>query len=69
MAAGSLSFGGNMSVALGPLGRNGEASGALNTHGKLAAMYVAPRYSSFTHLTPPTGTAIPRLVASSEASP
>ncbi|KAF6766480.1 hypothetical protein DFP72DRAFT_20932 [Ephemerocybe angulata] len=39
MAAGSLTLGGNMSVALGPLGRNGEASGALNTNGKVAAMY------------------------------
>ncbi|KAF4623322.1 hypothetical protein D9613_002068 [Agrocybe pediades] len=39
MAAGSLSLGGNMSVALGPLGRNGEASGAVNTNGKVAAMY------------------------------
>lgn len=28
-----------MSVALGPLGRNGEASGSLNTSGKVAAMY------------------------------
>jgi len=28
-----------MSLALGPLGRNGEASGALNTKGKMAAMY------------------------------
>jgi lipid-binding SYLF domain-containing protein len=39
MAAGSLTLGGNMSLALGPLGRNGEASGALNTNGKMAAMY------------------------------
>ncbi|KIM47927.1 hypothetical protein M413DRAFT_439623 [Hebeloma cylindrosporum] len=39
MAAGSLTLGGNMSIALGPLGRNGEASGALNTNGKVAAMY------------------------------
>ncbi|KJA29307.1 hypothetical protein HYPSUDRAFT_32706 [Hypholoma sublateritium FD-334 SS-4] len=39
MAAGSLSLGGNMSIALGPLGRTGEASGALNTNGKVAAMY------------------------------
>jgi len=38
MAAGSLTLGGNMSLALGPLGRNGEASGALNTNGKVAAM-------------------------------
>jgi hypothetical protein len=40
MAAGSLTLGGNMSVAVGPLGRNGEASTALNTKGKLAAMSV-----------------------------
>ncbi|KAF8973864.1 hypothetical protein BDZ97DRAFT_1777304 [Flammula alnicola] len=39
MAAGSLTLGGNMSIALGPLGRTGEASGALNTNGKVAAMY------------------------------
>ncbi|PFH54751.1 hypothetical protein AMATHDRAFT_38017 [Amanita thiersii Skay4041] len=39
MAAGSLSLGGNMSIALGPLGRNGEASGSVNTSGKVAAMY------------------------------
>ncbi|KAJ8507369.1 hypothetical protein ONZ45_g10254 [Pleurotus djamor] len=38
MAAGSLTLGGNMSIALGPLGRNGEASGSVNTKGKLAAM-------------------------------
>lgn len=40
MAAGSLSLGGNMSLALGPLGRNGEAIGSLNTSGKVAAMLV-----------------------------
>jgi len=39
MAAGSLTLGGNMSLALGPLGRTGEASGSLNTNGKVAAMY------------------------------
>ncbi|KAL1753238.1 hypothetical protein FB107DRAFT_218305, partial [Schizophyllum commune] len=39
MAAGSLTLGGNMSIALGPLGRNGEALGSLNTKGKMAAMY------------------------------
>ncbi|KAH7104197.1 DUF500-domain-containing protein [Auriculariales sp. MPI-PUGE-AT-0066] len=39
MSAGSLTFGGNMTIALGPLGRNGEVTGALNTDGKLAAMY------------------------------
>jgi SH3 domain-containing YSC84-like protein 1 len=39
MAAGSLTLGGNMSIALGPLGRNGEASGSLSTSGKMAAMY------------------------------
>jgi lipid-binding SYLF domain-containing protein len=40
MAAGSLTLGGNMSLAVGPLGRNGEAATALNTQGKLAAMCV-----------------------------
>ena len=40
MAAGSLTLGGNLSIALGPLGRNGEALGSLNTSGKLAAMFV-----------------------------
>ncbi|KAI0036222.1 hypothetical protein K488DRAFT_41705 [Vararia minispora EC-137] len=39
MAAGSLTLGGNMSLAIGPLGRNGEATGAVNSSGKLAAMY------------------------------
>ena len=38
MAHGSLTLGGNLSIALGPLGRNGEALGSLNTSGKLAAM-------------------------------
>jgi lipid-binding SYLF domain-containing protein len=40
MAAGSLNLGGNMSLAVGPLGRNAEGMGALNTKGKVAAMYV-----------------------------
>lgn len=40
MAAGSLTLGGNVSLAVGPLGRNGEAAGAVNTKGKIAAMYV-----------------------------
>ena len=39
MSAGSLTLGGNMSLAIGPLGRNGEALGALNTKGRVAAMY------------------------------
>ncbi|RPD71753.1 DUF500-domain-containing protein [Lentinus tigrinus ALCF2SS1-7] len=39
MSAGSLTLGGNLSVAIGPLGRNGEASGALNASGTVAAMY------------------------------
>jgi SH3 domain-containing YSC84-like protein 1 len=43
MASGSLTFGGNLSIALGPLGRNGEASGTVNTNGRLAAMYVLSR--------------------------
>jgi hypothetical protein len=43
MAAGSLTLGGNMSLAVGPLGRNGEASTALSTNGKVAAMFVPYR--------------------------
>ena len=39
MSAGSVTLGGNLSIAVGPLGRNGEASGTLNTKGKMAAMY------------------------------
>ncbi|KAK7684998.1 hypothetical protein QCA50_011833 [Cerrena zonata] len=39
MAAGSLTLGGNLSIAVGPLGRNGEAIGSLNSSGKMAAMY------------------------------
>lgn len=38
MSAGSLTLGGNMSVAVGPLGRNGEAIGSVNSSGKVAAM-------------------------------
>jgi lipid-binding SYLF domain-containing protein len=45
MAAGSLTLGGNMSLAVGPLGRNGEAAGALSTKGKVAAMFVYCCYS------------------------
>lgn len=39
MSAGSLTLGGNVSIALGPLGRNGEASSSVNTNGKVAMMY------------------------------
>ncbi|KIP11897.1 hypothetical protein PHLGIDRAFT_124552 [Phlebiopsis gigantea 11061_1 CR5-6] len=39
MAAGNVTLGGNLSIAVGPLGRNGEALGSVNTSGKLAAMY------------------------------
>ncbi|BGP37592.1 hypothetical protein JCM10449v2_001509 [Rhodotorula kratochvilovae] len=39
MSAGSLTLGGNMSVAAGPLGRNVEGTGALSSKGKVAAMY------------------------------
>lgn len=38
MSAGSLTLGGNLSVAVGPLGRNGEAIGSLSSKGKVAAM-------------------------------
>lgn len=39
MAAGSMTLGGNLSVAVGPLGRNAEGSGTLNSKGKAAALY------------------------------
>lgn len=39
MSAGSFTLGGNLSIAVGPLGRNAEASGAVNTKAQLAAMY------------------------------
>lgn len=39
MSAGNLTLGGNMSIAVGPLGRNGEAIGSVNSSGKVAAMY------------------------------
>lgn len=39
MAAGSMTLGGNLSVAVGPLGRNAEGSGTLNSKGKTAALY------------------------------
>jgi lipid-binding SYLF domain-containing protein len=29
-----------MSIAFGPLGRNGEATGSINSSGKMAAMFV-----------------------------
>lgn len=58
MAAGSLTLGGNMSLAVGPLGRNGEASGAVNSSGKVAAMSVFLPFPSLSlplrHL-PPNG--------------
>lgn len=34
-----MTIGGNLSVAVGPLGRNAEGSGAISTKGKVAAMY------------------------------
>lgn len=40
MSAGSLTLGGNVTIALGPLGRNGEAASSVNSSGKLAMMYV-----------------------------
>ncbi|CAG7846210.1 Protein YSC84 AltName: Full=LAS seventeen-binding protein 4; Short=LAS17-binding protein 4 [Serendipita indica DSM 11827] len=43
MSAGSVTLGGNLSVALGPVGRTGEAAGALNTSGKVAAIYTYAR--------------------------
>lgn len=55
MAAGSLTLGGNMSIALGPLGRNGEAFGSVNSGGKIAAMYGvishSPHQTCASHIT------------------
>jgi len=39
MSAGSVTLGTNLSVAVGPLGRNGEASGSISTSGKISATY------------------------------
>ncbi|KAG8969585.1 hypothetical protein FRC05_001016 [Tulasnella sp. 425] len=39
MSSGSLTVGGNLSIAVGPLGRNGEAMGSLNTKGRMVTMY------------------------------
>ncbi|KAE8239869.1 hypothetical protein A4X13_0g8030 [Tilletia indica] len=36
---GSLQLGGNLSVAVGPVGRSAEASGSLNSKGSVAAMF------------------------------
>ena len=38
MSAASVTLGGSLSVALGPIGRTGEAGGAVNTDGQIAAM-------------------------------
>ena len=51
MTAGSLTLGGNLSIALGPLGRNGEALGSLSAGGRLAAMSAI-----FPHLDPSPAT-------------
>ncbi|GAA5836458.1 hypothetical protein JCM11251_007085 [Rhodosporidiobolus azoricus] len=39
MAKGSITLGGNMSIAAGPLGRNLEGTGSLSSKGSIAAMY------------------------------
>lgn len=69
MAAGSVTLGGNVSIALGPLGRNGEAIGSVNTSGKLAAMYVYPQINLNIFSNLDIGIVIPRRGASSEVSP
>jgi SH3 domain-containing YSC84-like protein 1 len=38
MSAGSVTLGGNLSFAVGPVGRTGEASGSINSGGRVAAM-------------------------------
>jgi hypothetical protein len=69
MAAGSLTLGGNMSLAVGPLGRNGEASTALSTTGKVAAMFVPYRHCPFECCTDvSSGTVTRKLAASLAAS-
>ncbi|CEH13118.1 Uncharacterized conserved protein [Ceraceosorus bombacis] len=39
MSTGSLQLGGNLSVAVGPVGRSAEAAAAVNSEGSAAAMY------------------------------
>ena len=39
MSTGSLQLGGNLSVAVGPLGRSGEVSGSLSTSGNTASLF------------------------------
>ena len=39
MSSGSLKLGGNMALAVGPLGRSGEASAAMNAEMKMSAMF------------------------------
>lgn len=39
MSSGSLQLGGNLALAVGPLGRSGEASAALNAEMKMSAMF------------------------------
>lgn len=68
MSAGSLTLGGNLSIAVGPLGRNGEAIGSVSSNGKVSAMCVCPEYMSlgrdlFIRF---SGTAIQRPEGSSE---
>jgi len=59
-----------MSVAIGPLGRNGEALGSLNTSGKVAAMSVGHSISHASIvLHAIAGTAIPELEVFSEECP
>lgn len=47
MATGSLQLGGNMSLALGPMGRSAEASGSVNTKGRVAAMFSYSKSKGF----------------------
>ncbi|PWZ00582.1 DUF500-domain-containing protein [Testicularia cyperi] len=47
MATGSLQLGGNLSVAVGPIGRSAEASGSVNTKGRVAAMFSYSKSKGF----------------------
>jgi len=49
MSAGSLTLGGNLSIAVGPLGRNSEAIGSVSSNGKVAAMCVYLEYMDTGH--------------------
>ena len=50
MSSGSLQLGGNMALAVGPLGRSGEASAAMNAEMKMSAMFSYSMSLSLIHI-------------------